>query len=89
MMRGIADKSGGGIEQIGTAESAGQRGPTWRSILIGFVGVAVFSLLALCDQNTFRDPDIPLIGNQLPVMAIVLMLALSVSCVVSESRSVL
>lgn len=67
-MRDIADKFVGGIQRIDTALPVGVRGPTWRSVLIGFAGVAALSLLEPYNQNTFKNT--PLIGNQFPVAVV-------------------
>lgn len=85
MMRDIADKFVGGIEQIDTALPVGRRGPTWRSVLIGFAGVAVLSLLEPYSQNTFKNT--PLVGNQFPV--VVVFLAVSLVLVVNPVLSFL
>lgn len=67
-MRDIADKFVGGIERIDAALPAQRRGPTWRSMLIGFASVAVLSLLEPFSQNVFENT--PLIGNQFPVAVV-------------------
>ncbi|MDM8009156.1 MAG: hypothetical protein QUV05_23695 [Phycisphaerae bacterium] len=67
-MRDIADKFVGGIERIDTAVPDRRRGPTWRSVFIGFAAVAALSLLEPYNQNTFKNT--PLIGNQFPVAVV-------------------
>jgi len=73
-MRDIADKFVGGIERIDTALPTPRRGPTWRSMLIGFAGVAALSLLEPFSQNVFENT--PLIGNQFPVAVVFLIVLL-------------